>query len=720
MQVVEIDENQYKNQINFMQKVFYLLILMATFMTACRGSKAGSDRQNPFFEEWGGEYGLPPFDQITDADYRPAILEGIKQHDAEIQAIIANVEEPTFANTIEPLDHSGQLLSKVTGVLFNVCETDQTDSINAVVEWALPLLSEHSDNMYMNSDLFKRVEVVFQNQDKEELSIEQIEVLKQIYKSFTRRGVGLPSDKQARLRELNKQIGLLEQKFSNNMLAETNAFQLLIDTREDLAGLPESVVEAAAAEAKAIGEDGKWLFTLKNPSYVPFMQYSAKRELREKMFKAYSMRGNNGNQYDNKQVILDLMTLRIERANILGFETPAHYYLDESLAKTPEATYRLMNQIMPSALKKAKEEVYEMQKIIDRDNGGFKLAPWDWAYYAEKVRVEQFDLDENQIKPYFKMENVRQGVFDCASRLYGVKFEKLTDAPIYNPEVEAFRITDEAGNLLAIFYTDYYPRNSKRGGAWMNNFRSQEVIGGQDIRPIIVNVGNFTKPTPTSPSLLTIDEVETMFHEFGHALHGILTKCHYATVSGTNTPRDFVELPSQINENWAFEPEVLKTYAKHYQTGEVIPDSLVEKINKTATFNQGFITSELVAAALLDMDWHTLKSMEGIDVIEFEKRSMERIGLIDEIIPRYRSTYFNHIFNTGYSAGYYAYLWAEMLEKDAFELFRQNGIFDPATAKSFKENILEKGSSEDLMTLYKRFRGQDPSIEPMLKGRGLK
>lgn len=692
---------------------------MATVMTACTGKKS-ADRQNPFFEEWGGEYGLPPFDKITDADYRPALIEGVKQHDAEIQAIIDNKEVPTFANTIEVFDHSGELLSKVVGVLFNLSGTDTNDSIRAVVEFALPLLSEHSDNIYMNANLFKRVETVYQNQDKENLTTEQKAVLEKIYKAFTKKGIALPAEQQARLREVNKELGLLEQKFSNNILEETNAFQLVIENKDDLEGLPEGVVEAAAAEAKASGKEGKWIFTLKNPSYIPFMQYSAKRDLREKMFRAYSMRGNNGNEFDNKKIIIDIMKLRIERANMLGFDTPADYYLSESLAKTPAATYNLMNQIMPAALKRAKEEVVEMQKIIDREKGGFKLQPWDWAYYAEKVRQEQYALDENEIKPYFKMENVRQGVFDCASKLYGIKLEPLTDVPVYNPEAEAFKVTDENGELLAIFYTDYYPRASKRGGAWMNTFRDQQVINGVDIRPIVINVGNFTKPTPSKPSLLTLDEVETLFHEFGHALHGILTKCNYSTVSGTSTPRDFVELPSQINENWAFEPEVLKTYAKHYETGEVIPDALIEKMNKAATFNQGFITTELVAAALLDMDWHTLKSVEGIDVLEFEKQSMQKHGLIDEIIPRYRSTYFNHIFNTGYSAGYYAYLWAEMLEKDAFELFRERGIFDPATAKSFKENILEKGSSDDLMKLYIKFRGKEPSIEPMLKGRGLK
>ena len=701
-----------------MKKAFYLIIAIITIMTACRGKQ--EQRVNPFFEEWGGEFGLPPFAEITDADYRPAVLEGSRQHDAEIKAIIDNPDAPTFANTIEAYDHSGQLLGKVVGVLFNLNSTNSNDSLKAIVEFALPLLSEHNDNIFMNPDFFKRVETVYKNRDKEQLTTEQQRVLEEIYKQFTRNGINLPADKQARLRELNKQIGLLQQKFSNNMLAETNAFTLVVDKKEDLSGLPEGVIEAAADEAKATGNEGKWVFTLKNPSYVPFMQYADNRELREKMFRAYSMRGNNNNANDNKQVILDLMKLRIEKASLLGYNTPADFFLDNSLAKTPDNVYKLLNSIMPAALKKAKSEVVEMQKIIDRQKGGFKLQPWDWAYYAEKLRKEKYDLNEDEVKQYFKMENVRQGVFDCASKLYGIGFEPIKDASIYYPEVEAFKITNKAdGSLVGVLYTDYYPRDSKRGGAWMNNFRDQEVIAGKDIRPIIVNVGNFTKPTTSKPSLLTTDEVETMFHEFGHALHGLLSRCNYRTVSGTNTPRDFVEMPSQINENWAFQPEVLKTYAKHYKTGEVIPDSLVRKINTTATFNQGFMTTELVAAALLDMKWHTLKSVDGIDVIAFENRAVKEMGLIDEIIPRYRSTYFNHIFNSGYSAGYYAYLWSEMLEKDAFELFRQKGIFDEATAKSFKENILEKGSSDDLMKLYRQFRGQDPSIKPMLQARGL-
>lgn len=701
-----------------MKKVFYLLIAMATIMTACK--KKQTDQHNPFFEEWGGEFGLPPFAKITDADYRPAIIEGIKQHEAEIKAIIDNQEEPTFANTIEAYDHSGQLLDKVMNVIFNLNSSDSNDSLKAIVEFALPMLSEHKDNTFMNPDFFKRVETVYKNQEKENLTTEQKMVLDKIYKQFTRNGIALPADKQERLRQVNKELGLLQQKFGNNLLAETNAFSLVIDNKEDLAGLPESAIEAAADEAKATGKEGKWVFTLKNPSYVPFMQYADKRELREKMFRAYSMRGNNGNEYDNKQIILDIMKLRIEKANILGYNTPADFFLENSLAKTPDNVNKLLNSIMPAAIKKAKDEAKELQKIIDSEKGGFKLQPWDWSYYAEKLRKDKYALNEDEINQYFQMENVRQGVFELASRLYEINFEPLKDASIYHEDVEAFKVTNQAdGSLVGIFYTDYYPRQSKRGGAWMNNFREQEVINGKDIRPIVVNVGNFTKPTSSKPSLLTTDEVETLFHEFGHGLHGLLSKCNYRMINGTNTPRDFVEMPSQITENWAFQPEVLKTYAKHYKTGEIIPDSLVQKINNTAMFNQGFMTAELVAAAILDMNWHTIKSVEGIDVLAFEQQAVKNMGLIDEIIPRYRSTYFNHIFNSGYSAGYYAYLWAEMLDKDAFELFKERGIYDEATAKSFKENILERGSSDDLMVLYKKFRGQEPSITPMLRDRGL-
>ncbi|MDD3405637.1 MAG: M3 family metallopeptidase [Paludibacteraceae bacterium] len=691
-----------------------VLILTTTLMLmAC------TKHQNPFFTEWNTPYGLPPFEQITDADYLPAIEEGIKQQQAEIDAIANNGETATFENTITVYENSGTLLSKVAGVLFNLSESNASDNLNAIVEKALPLISEHSDNIFMNADLFKRVDAVYAQRDSLKLTTEQQMVLEKLHRNFVRNGIGLDAEQQARLREINKQLSSLQQKFGNNLLAETNAFQLIIDKEEDLAGLPEAVRTAAAEAAKEAGMEGKWLFGLQRPSYGPFMQYSERRNLREQMFKAYSMRGNNNNENDNKQIVLDIMRLRIEKAKTLGFDTPANFILDETMAKTAKTVDDFLAKLFPPALAKAKEERAEMQQIIDAENGGFKLAAWDWDFYAEKLRQQKYALNEDKIKPYFQMENVRNGVFAVAHKLYGLNFEKLDSVPVYDTEVETFKVTDADGSLIGLLYTDYYPRASKRGGAWMSNFRDQRFVDGKNVRPIIVNVGNFTKPTADQPSLLNLDEVETMFHEFGHALHGLLSQCRYVDVSGTNVARDFVELPSQINENWAFEPEVLAMYAKHYQTGEIIPAELVEKIQKTTTFNQGFMTTELVAASILDMAWHDLTTIENIDVVNFETEKMKAIGLIDEIIPRYRSTYFNHVFNNGYSAGYYSYLWAEVLDKDAFELFKEKGIFDEETAKSFRTNILEKGGSDEPMKLYKQFRGADPNPEAMLKGRGL-
>lgn len=694
-----------------MKKTIFLLTTL--MLMACTNQK------NPFFAEWDTPYGLPPFSEISEGDFLPAIKVGITQQQTEIEQIINNADAPTFENTIAAYENSGNVLRKVIGVLFNLSESDATESLNAIVEEALPLLSEHNDNIFMNAALYNRVKYVFDNQGEENLTTEQAKVLEKINNAFVRNGIGLDEEKQARLREINKQLSALEQKFGNNLLAETNAFELIIDNEEDLAGLPEAVRTAAAEAAKNAGYEGKWLFGLQRPSYGPFMQYSQRRDLRKKMFEAYAARGNNGNENDNKQIVLDIMKLRIEKANLLGFDTSANFILDDTMAKNAETVNAFLAKLFAPAVAKAKQERAEMQKIIDAEKGGFKLAAWDWDFYAEKLRQQKYALNEDEIKPYFQMENVRQGVFDVAHKLYGLNFEKLENVPIYNPEVETFKITDADGSLIGLFYTDYFPRASKRGGAWMNNVREQRIENGVDIRPIIVNVGNFTKPTANQPSLLTLDEVETMFHEFGHALHGLLSRCNYADVAGTNVARDFVELPSQIMENWAFEPEVLAMYAKHYETGEVIPAELIEKIQNAATFNQGFMTTELVAASILDMEWHNLTSVEGVEVEAFEREQMQKIGLIDEIIPRYRTTYFNHIFNNGYSAGYYSYLWAEVLDKDAFELFKEKGIFDETTAKSFRSNILERGSSDDPMKLYRQFRGADPNPAAMLKGRGL-
>ena len=648
---------------------------------------------NPFLAEWDTPYGIPDFDSVKEKHYIPAVKMGIRQQQGEIDAIIANADAPTFENVVEAYENSGAILARVTGVLFNLSETDSDESLQKIVEKVLPMLSEHSNNIFMNPYFFAKVEKLHNEIDNLGLTQEQKMVLKKMYKSFVKNGVALDETSQARMREINKELSSLEFTFGNNLLAENNAFA-------DRFGL--SISEYAGAMAST--ED---------------------RALREEMYKAYSSRGNNGNEYDNKELILKIMALRIEKAKLLGYETPASFILSDKMAGTPEAVDTFLAGLMAPAVAKAREEVADMQTIMDEDikagllPEGSVIEPWDWAYYAEKVRKVKYALDEEQLRPYFKMENVRQGVFNTASRLWGLQFEKLDSIPVYNPEVEGFKVTDADGSLIGILLTDYFPRATKRGGAWMSNFVEQRVVDGVDVRPVIVNVGNFAKPTEDKPSLLTLDQVETMFHEFGHALHGLLSKCTYVSVAGTSVARDFVELPSQIMENWAFQKEVLADYARHYETGEVIPDSLVTKINAAETFNQGFMTTELVAASVLDMKWHELTSVEGVDPMAFEAAACKEMGLIDEIIPRYRTTYFNHIFNSGYSAGYYSYLWAEVLDKDAFELFKQKGIFDQNTAASFRRNVLEKGGSDEPMDLYRRFRGADPDPAALIESRGL-
>ena len=644
---------------------------------------------NVFLQEWDTPYGIPPFDKIKLADYMPAINAGIEQQNAEIQAIIDNEEAPTFENTVAALDRSGAVLDKVVNVLFNVSESDYSPELNAIVEEATPIISAHSDNIMMNPGLFARVKAVYEA-DQSGLDREQQMLLKDLYEGFVRNGVGLDEAGQARLKEINSELATLALTFGNNLLSQSNSF------KEEL-GFPVS-------------------------SYYDKMGSEPDRAQREKIFRLYSERGNHGDEFDNKAVVLRIMELRIEKAKLMGYDSPAAFILEDKMAHDPATVDAFLKDIMAAAMRRAKEEVADMQKFMDEDvaagllPAGSRIEPWDYMYYAERVRKARYDLDEAKVSEYFKMENVRAGVFGNASRLYGINFEPVSGVPLYNPECEAFKVTDSDGSLIGIIITDYYPRDSKRGGAWMTNFVEQS----EGVRPVIVNVGNFNKPTADKPSLLTIDQVETMFHEFGHALHGLLSQCKYKGTSGTSVKRDFVEFPSQVNENWAFEPEVLATYAFHYQTGEVIPDDLVAKVQAAANFNQGFTTGELCAASILDMKWHELSSIEGVDVEAFEKKVCEEMGLVKEIIPRYRSTYFNHIFgSSGYSAGYYSYLWAEVLDKDAFELFKQKGIFDPETAMSLRHNVLEKGGSEEPMTLYRAFRGQDPDSGALLRARGL-
>lgn len=656
---------------------------LALAMTACTGTST-----NPFLTTWDTPYGIPPFDKIKVTDYIPAVKAGIEQQDKEIASITSCKDAPTFDNTIAPLELSGEILAKVSGVLNNVSETDRTDSLDAVVNEATALLTEHSDNISFNKALFTRIETIY-NADQSSLTREQQMVLKKHYDGFKRDGIDLPADKQDELRVINTDMAAKIQKIGNNILAESNAF--------------------------------KEKFGFSVSAYPDKMTSTEDRELRHQYNTAYTMRGHNGNEFDNSKLILEVMDLRIRKANILGYDSPAAYTLADKMAHDPETVDKFLDGIMKAAVAKAKVELADMQIVMNADiaagklAAGSKIEQWDWWYYAEKVRKAKYDLDESLTKPYFQIDSVVNGIFYAAKTLYGVNMEKLDSVPSYNPAVvTTYKVTADDGSLIGIFTTDYFPRDSKRGGAWMSNIREQYVdAAGEEIRPIIVNVGNLSDH-------LSIDEVQTVFHEFGHALHGLLTRCHYASVSGTNVTRDFVEMFSQFNENWAFQPELLAKYAKNAE-GEVIPAELVDKINNALKFNQGFMTTELCAASMLDMKWHELTSVEGVDIDAFEKKVAEEIGIIPEITFRYRTTYFNHIFSSGYNAGYYGYLWAEVLDRDAFSRFEAspNGVWDLALAKKFKETFLEKGGSEEPMTLFKSFMGREPDSQAMLRGRGL-
>lgn len=682
---------------------------------ACGQQKASTD--NPFLTEFNTPYGTPPFDKIKVEHYEPAFLAGIEQQNKEIKAIVENTAEPTFENTIVALDNSGEILARVSGVFFALTEADTNDELATLEAKIAPMLSEHSDNIYLNQDLYKRVAVLHDQEKAGELKLttEQHYLLDKYYKGFVRSGAALDMEKQNKLCEINKQLSLLTITFSNHVLAENNAFKLVVDKEEDLAGMPDWLKASAADEAKAAGMDGKWLFTLQASSRLPLLQYAENRSLREKMYKAYISMGNNNDANDNKEVLKQVLTLRLEKAKLLGFDCYSNFVLDDCMAKDSKTVMDFLHNLWGYSIKNAKSEAAELQKLMDKEGKGEKLEGWDWWFYAEKLRQEKYNLNEEEIKPYFSLEDVRSGLYYVVNKLYGINLTPITDVTVYNPDVTVYKVTDADGSFLGIFYSDYFPRASKRSGAWMSNFREQQG----EVRPLIYNVASFTKPVGDMPSLLTIDEARTMFHEFGHALHGMLTKCNYKGVSGTAVAQDFVELPSQIMEHWAVEPEVLKVYAKHYKTREPISDELIAKIENQALFNQGFMTTELLAAALLDMEMHNLTSTEGLEIAAFEKKVTDELGLIPQIAPRYRSTYFNHIMG-GYAAGYYSYLWAEVLDTDAFEAFKENGLFDQKTAGFFRANVLEKGGSEAPMILYKKFRGQEPSIEPLLKGRGLK
>jgi peptidyl-dipeptidase Dcp len=714
-----------------MRKVILIMAMMSimggcaddeTSDTTASGAAADSVR-NPFFTEWDGPFGTPPFDRIEIPHYEPAIMRGMAEHQAEIAVIARHPGFPDFANTIEAIDSAGAQLTRAGHIFGAMNGTMTNDEMQAIAKRLAPLRSKHRDEILLNTELFARVDIVYQQREKLDLDREQQMLLKETWKRFVRGGANLSESDKVKLKALNEELSVLSLQFGENVLKETNRFEMVIDDEADLAGLPDAVVEAAAETAVKRGHEGKWVFTLHKPSLIPFLQFSPKRELREKMFKGYTNVGDNGDDLDNNAILARMASLRVQRANLLGFPSHAHYVLDDNMAKTPENVYELLNQLWTPALAQAKKEATSFQTMINAENSKgarFKVAAWDWWSYAEKVKKAKYDLDDGMVRPYFELENVRAGLFDTVNKLFGITFTERHDIPVYQEDVKVYEVKEADGATVAIWFSDYFPRESKRGGAWMSSFRKESYADGERVIPVVYNVGNFTKPTAEMPALLSADEVGTMFHEFGHALHGMLSDCRYETLSGTSVARDFVELPSQILENWAFEPEVLATYAKHYQTGEPIPAELVEKLEKSKHFNQGFTTTEYLAASFLDMNWHTLETTEEQDVAAFENESMDRIGLIDEIVSRYRSPYFRHIFAGSYSSGYYSYVWAEVLDADAFEAFKEAGnIFDPTTAKLLRDNILALGGSEEPMILYKQFRGKDPVIGPLLTRKGM-
>ena len=697
---------------------------LAVILGACTSSKksdvAGSATPNPFYTEYTTPFGVPPFDIIEVSHYKPAMMKGIEEQKKEIEAIVSNQEPATFENTIVALDQSGSLLSKVMYAFGGQASVNTTDEIQELERELYPLLSKHSDDISLNPALFARVKAVYDNQASMNLDKEQKKLLELTYKSFVRGGANLPEDKQAKLRELNEKISMLQLTFGQNTLKETNGFKLVIDNKEDLSGLPEDVVVKAAETAKANGLDGKWVFTLHNPSVMPFLQYADNRDLREKIFKAYTNRGNNNNENDNKQVIIDLVTARLEKAKLMGYDDYAAFVLEENMAKDEKSVYELLDKIWPAALAKAKEELADINAEIKRAGGNFEAEGWDWRYYFEKAKKSKYNLDENEMRPYFELGHVRDGIFYVANRLYGITFTEIKDIPKPDPDALAFECKDKDGSHLGVLYMDFFTRPGKGGGAWCGGYRSQTYKDGKRVAPVVTTVFNFSKPAQGQPALLTADETETVFHEFGHALHSLFGDVHYYGVA--DVPRDFVELPSQVDEHWAVEPEVLKVYAKHYQTGEVIPQALVDKMIKSGKYGQGFATTEYLAASLLDMDYHVLKEIPaGLDVEKFEAKVLGDRGLIRQIPSRYRSTYFGHTMEGGYTAGYYSYIWAEVLDCDAFQAYKESGdIFNQEVASKFRKYVLAPGGIDDAMDMYVNFRGKKPGIDPLLDNRGLK
>ncbi len=697
-------------------------MLAAIFLSACRQPVKNKTtmRKNPLLGTFNTPFGVPPFSKIKNSDYQEAFKKGIEQQNAEIEKIANNPKAPTFANTVEALEESGKLLDRTNTIFENILSANTNDTLQKIAKDEAPVLSAHSDNILMNRKLFGRIDKVYQQKDKLTLTTEQNTLLEKTYKRFVRGGAKLSASDKEKLKTINGKLSVFSLQFGDNVLADNNAFQLYLTDKKDLAGLPQPVIDAAAETAKAQGKNRGWMFTLNKPSLIPFLQYSARRSLREKMFKGYIMRGDNNNKNDNKAILKQMVNLRLEKAKLLGYPTYADYVLELNMAKNPQNVFKLLGQITPAAMNMAKKEAANLQKLADAEGNHFKIQPWDWWYYTEKLRKQKYNLDDAELRPYFALENVRKGLFNVLNKLYGITFKLNKDIPVYQKDVRAYEVHEANGKLIGILYMDFYPRPTKQGGAWMTAYRKQHYENGKNILPIISVNYNFTKPTGTTPALLSMDEVETMFHECGHAMHGLFSQCRYESLSGTSVPRDFVEMPSQIMENWATEPAVLKSYAKNYKTGKPIPDALIKKMEAGSRFNLGFTLTEYLAASYLDMDWHTITKPFTGKVNTFEKEAMSRIHLIPEIVPRYRSTYFNHIFSGGYASGYYSYVWAEVIDADAFQAFKENGLFDKTTATRFRKDILSKGGTEDPMKLFKAFRGRAPKPDAYMKKKGLK
>ena len=699
-----------------MKNLHKILLITGLFSTALTGCKdqSGIDKSNPFFTEYNTPFDVPPFEKISAKHYIPAFEKGMADGRKDIEKLVKNTKKPTFKNTIKAFDDSGILLSKVSAVFFSQSTANTSDSLQKIEIEISPVLSGYHDEILLNAELFKRIKSVYDNRAEFKLNPEQQFLLENLYKEFVRNGANLNKMGQDTLKILNRKLSVLTVKFSQNVLAETNNYIMYVN-KEDLRGLTEPLIATAAEKAKESGQDGKWAFTTQRPSIFPFLQYSENRKLRKQIFNAYTNRGNNGNESDNNKILAEIVKLRAERAKLLGYKTHSDFVLEPRMAKVPENVFNLLNNLWEKAIPVAKSEVAEMQKIIDREGGKFKLEASDWWYYAEKLRKEKYDLNDSELRPYFKLENVRDGVFTVANKLFGITFKPLPGLPCPHPDAQPFEVKDADGSHLGVLYMDFYPRESKQQGAWCGSYRSFHIVNNKGVTPVVTVVFNFTRPSGDLPALLSVEEASTLYHEFGHALDALFNK---STYNQTNIAWDFVELPSQLMEHWATEPEVLNIYARHYMTNDPIPADLVKKIRKSGYFNQGFETVEYLAASLLDMKYHTLEAPVNIDVQTFEKEYFNKIGLIPEIISRYRSTYFLHIAG-GYDSGYYSYIWAAVLDNDAFEAFKEKGIFDQSTATSYRKNILEKNGTMDAMQMFVNFRGREPVIGPLLKDRGL-